>query len=433
MTPARYSRSAIVLHWAIALFLAFQLALGWRLGQMQNGPGLFAAYQLHKSVGISILMLSLARVAIRLIHPRPAPSGDELWAQRLAKCVHALLYGFMIGGPVTGWALVSTAKIKVPTLIFGIVPWPHLPLSATWRTVAESSHALIGWIGLSLIGLHIAGALRHQFVKGEDQLSRILPFAVKRPVAVTFGVLAILWCVHGAGWKIPFATQKAQISVPAAPAGPTPSEARPALPPVGVAGERAILEPPVVAVDQPAAKLPAPTIPKRADWEINSGGHLGFAATWANTPVPGKFSRWTGKIRFDPDALDQANIRIIVDLSSADTADSQRDAMLSGDSFFNTAVHPSGVYRTTKLKALGGDRYTATGILSLHGVTLPVPVNFTVTIKGESAHVAGAGSIDRTAFGVGSGQWAATDQIGGTVAISFNFSAQRAGGAGIRR
>ena len=110
MTLQRYSRTAIFLHWTIAFALAFQLALGWRLEDIPKGPGLFAAYQLHKSVGITILVLTLARIAIRIMRPRPALMADSVWAERLARAVHWLFYGVLLFGPLTGWIIVSTAE-----------------------------------------------------------------------------------------------------------------------------------------------------------------------------------------------------------------------------------------------------------------------------------------------------------------------------------
>src|SRR3546814_5891937 len=76
MTAPRYSYTAITLHWLIALLLAFQIALGWAL-EGNNGPELFARYQLHKSIGITIMLLSLARLAVRLFRTRPPARSEE--------------------------------------------------------------------------------------------------------------------------------------------------------------------------------------------------------------------------------------------------------------------------------------------------------------------------------------------------------------------
>src|SRR3990170_364530 len=101
---ARYSTGAILLHWLIALALAFQLALGFSMPKDERG---FALFQLHKSVGITILLLTLARLAWRVTH-RPPPAVEGGFNGFLAKAVHTLIYVFMVGMPLTGWAVVST-------------------------------------------------------------------------------------------------------------------------------------------------------------------------------------------------------------------------------------------------------------------------------------------------------------------------------------
>jgi cytochrome b561/polyisoprenoid-binding protein YceI len=412
MSYERYSRTAIFLHWSIALALAFQLALGWRLEDIPEGPGLFAAYQLHKSVGITILLLTIVRLLIRVMRKRPAPIADTIWAQRLTRAVHSLFYGVLLLGPLTGWAIVSTSKIQVPTLLFGIVSWPHLPIGRSWHEPFEGMHNLIAWAGLGLFVLHVAGALRHQFVKDENILGRMIPFITAAPVGkgrAAWGlglVLFAVWTAHGAGWQIPFST-------PAAPE----NEPSPAITPVRVAPEPAVVpdEPPEAgAVAQPLA-----------EWTVQPGGRLGFSATWAGSPISGHFGLWKSAIRFTPDAPEETTIRISVDLASVNTDDSQRDESLKGPDFFDVETHPKAVFTANGVRPLGRDRFEARGVLDLHGVRQPATLSFTMKIKGDMAQVSGTTKLDRTAFGVGSGEWAATDQIASGVGVTFNFSAKR--------
>jgi cytochrome b561/polyisoprenoid-binding protein YceI len=452
MTPARYSRTAMILHWVIALAIAFQLALGWRFDSMAKGPGLFTAYQLHKSVGITILVLSLVRLGVRLLRPRPVAAEDAGWAQLLSKSVHAALYGVMVFAPLTGWIIVSTAKIKIPTLLFGVIPWPHLPVPASWLDPAEGLHALLGFVGAGLIALHVIGALRHQFVKGEPMLARMIPFAGRSAGLAAALALGSLFAAHAAGWQMPFGS--AVMSVPVdtgdltnAVEGPLNTTALPQAPltnaTVASNTTSAVVDPatttpvteretPKISPPVPASLPPTPlgdpvkSIPQPiADWTVAPGGRLGYVASWAGIPVNGRFNSWSAKIRFSPDVLDQSTISVSVALASSSTSDSQRDATISGPDFFNIAAHPDATYSATKFRALGGNRYEADGALSLHGVTRPVKLVFTLKIEGDTARVSGSTRLDRTNFGVGSGDYAATDQIGGNVAVTFNFIARR--------
>jgi cytochrome b561/polyisoprenoid-binding protein YceI len=422
MHPIRYSRMAIFLHWAIALGLAFQIALGWRFEYEKPGGELFWLYQLHKSVGISILLLSLLRLAIRLMVERPSPEADSIWARRLSGAVHSGLYVVMIGGPLTGWLLVSTAKLRVPTLLFGMVPWPHLPFVAglegaarqNLHEIGENAHGIIAWIGIGLFALHVAGALRHQWLLRQPLMERMLPFATRRSrvlpslVAVTL-LIAAAWTVacviHAPAVKPPLAAVATPVSQPVEQAAPV------AVPEAAVAIEENV----TAAQIEPIAVR---------HWTVAPGGRLGFTAQWNNSPVIGSFSSWKADIAFDPAALDRSSIGVTIDLASAVSGDSQRDEALKGSEFFDTPTHPTARYETKSIKALGGDRYRANGTLTLKGVSKPLRLDFTVPIRDRKAIVKGHASLDRTLFGVGTGQWAGTGAIAADVAIDFAFTAR---------
>lgn len=413
MPTQRYSYTAITLHWLLALLLAFQIALGWAL-EGDNSPELFARYQLHKSVGITILLLSLARLALRLFAPRPPASEGPAWTRALAGTVHWLFYLVMILGPITGWLIVSTARVQVPTLLYGLFPWPHLPVGRSWHEPAEAIHGAMAWLAIGLFALHIAGALRHQWLLGKPELQRMIPFARGRAVAVAIGALALIGGAFVAGESVypdrarPAAPKAA--GAPVAPAAATPAPKTPAVEP---------------EAEEPAETEEEEDAQPLADWTVASGGRLGFTARWNGEAVNGKFGRWRAAIRFSPDELAKSNIRVTVDLASADTGDGQRDDSLKGSDFFDTGAHPNAVFTARDVRHLGGDRYEARGTLDLRGASRPATVRFTLRIEGDRARVSGTARLDRTAFGVGQGEWAATDAIAAAVDVAFAFTATR--------
>lgn len=419
MAPARYSRVAIALHWAIALALAGQVAMGLRLEHIPRGPELFWFYQLHKSIGITILLLSLARLGVRLVRGRPPGEPDSPLLARLASLVHAGFYLVMIGGPLTGWLLVSTSRIRVPTLLFHILPWPHLPVHEGARRavheIAETAHGALAWIGIGLFLLHVAGAVRHQLLLGEPLIERMLPGrgrfrSLWTATAAFAGLIALVLAAAGVGGLLQAPRQTALAAsarMAAIPATAPPSPAAPAAEPT-----------PSAATDEPPpAEVPA--------WTVSPGGALGFTARWTGQPIEGSFARWRANIRFAPEALDRSSIRVTVDLASASTGDGQRDQMLTGDEFLAAAAHPTAIFTADKIRSRGGDRYEARGTLELRGAKRPATLAFTLNIAGSRATVSGDARIDRTAFGVGIGEWAATDQIAAEVAIRFAFTAVR--------
>ena len=120
---ARYSTVAMTLHWLIALAMVFQVALGFAMPH--RGPHSFVPMQLHKSVGITILLLTLARLAWRVTHRPPSRRGG--WEGGLAGLVHWAFYAILILGPLTGWIIVSTAKLQVPTMFWASSTGPTCP------------------------------------------------------------------------------------------------------------------------------------------------------------------------------------------------------------------------------------------------------------------------------------------------------------------
>ena len=192
----RYSRGAILLHWLIAFALAIELAVGFGMPRDASG---FALFQFHKSLGITILVLTLVRIGWRLAYKSP-PALEGGLGGLLAKGVHLLLYVFMIGAPLTGWAVVSTSPIEVPTVLWGVLPLPHLPLDKALGEVFEEGHEIIAFLGMALFVLHVAGALRHHFLMKDAIMARMSPrgsagigLALLAGVLVAhFGTVAVL-------------------------------------------------------------------------------------------------------------------------------------------------------------------------------------------------------------------------------------------------
>jgi polyisoprenoid-binding protein YceI len=115
-------------------------------------------------------------------------------------------------------------------------------------------------------------------------------------------------------------------------------------------------------------------------------------------------------------------------LGSVKTGDAQRDATLPSDDWFAAAAHPQAVFTATRFEKSGPDRYVAHGTLQLKGVSKPQDLAFRLKITGDQAVVSGTASLDRTAFGVGQGEFAATDQIPGRVSVTVALKARRAPG-----
>ena len=184
----RYTILAIAFHWLIALGVLLLICIGLAMTKLTVTPmRQFQLYQLHKSIGVTVLLLSLLRLAWRFAHrPPPLPSMMPLLERRAASTTHCVLYGLMIGMPLTGWAMVSASRYNIPTVLYGLVPWPHLPILATLHGKApvEASlmqvHGYGAWLLIGLLVLHAGAALRHHVSLRDDTLWRMLPL-LSRP------------------------------------------------------------------------------------------------------------------------------------------------------------------------------------------------------------------------------------------------------------
>jgi cytochrome b561 len=103
---------------------------------------------------------------------------------------HFLLYAFMFALPLTGWALVSASVLNIPTVLYGILPWPDLPVLASLgdkapaETLLKRVHAYGAYALLALVAIHTAAALRHHFIIRDDVLSRMIPHLRRLPAVV---------------------------------------------------------------------------------------------------------------------------------------------------------------------------------------------------------------------------------------------------------
>ncbi len=181
----RYSVVAMALHWLTALCVIGLLIAGHVMTGFQDQLGLnltFQIYQLHKSFGVLVFALTALRIFWRLTHPAPPlPDGMAGYEVILAKVSHIGFYVLLVVMPLTGWAVVSAATFKIPTFLFNVVQLPHLAfLESTadpkaTEELTQLVHYILGWVMVALLGLHVAGALKHHFIVGDDVLRRMIP------------------------------------------------------------------------------------------------------------------------------------------------------------------------------------------------------------------------------------------------------------------
>ena len=181
----RYTRIAMLLHWVVAVLIFTNVALAWTwpsLADAQVRP----AIDLHKSIGITVLGLAILRILWRFGHrPPPLPQGYAGWESVTSHIVHWGLYAILFAMPLTGWILDSAYKDAAshPMFLYGLFQWPRLGFVMaldpdTKKAVHDgfgAAHEYIAYAIYALVGLHIAGALKHQWLDGTRELQRMWP------------------------------------------------------------------------------------------------------------------------------------------------------------------------------------------------------------------------------------------------------------------
>lgn len=175
LTPARYSRLSIALHWLmaacmVAVYACIELREFYPRGSdMRDGLKMW-----HFMLGLSILLLVIIRIAARLMASTPAilPEPPK-WQSLLAKAAHVFLYVMMIGMPIGGWLILSGEAKPIP--FFGLELPPLVAPDKDFAHSIEEIHETIGKIGYFVIGLHTVAALFHHYVMKDNTLRRMMP------------------------------------------------------------------------------------------------------------------------------------------------------------------------------------------------------------------------------------------------------------------
>ena len=169
----RYTRTAIALHWVIALAVIVQFTWGWWMqGIPKQPPGMRVdAYNLHKSVGLTILALMTVRLIWRLRHPAPALPAMPRWQARLAHVVHALLYVVLFVHPLAGY--LGSVYSGYPVRLYGMTLPAWGRNDPALKELFSSSHLVTSWVIAGAVALHVAGALKHAFVDRDGLLFRM--------------------------------------------------------------------------------------------------------------------------------------------------------------------------------------------------------------------------------------------------------------------
>ena len=462
----RYHAVAMWLHWLMAASILMLIAVGLTMESFPREIR-FTVYQMHKTFGILVLSLTLARLAWRLMNPPPPlPDGMNKFEQFAASGVHLAFYAVMIGMPLTGWLMVSASPTGLPTLLFnqpGLV-WPHVPgfagLDLEARQAAAKTfyqaHELLAFFTLGLLALHVGAAVKHHLVNRDGVLARMAPIA--GPTVAPTRSARGLWLVIAlpvallatgllAGRPVSATAPAAEASAPDPLAASTPASSE--------APAGSVVEPPPPAsTPEPAAPVvaepaeapppqsqttPAPTPgpdltvtpvapPPSAEpfvWRVQQAAStLGFSGTHDGNPFRGSFARFAADIRFNPEALDRSTVEVTVDLASAATGNPFYDTTLREADWLAVSRATEAVFSARRFTRTAPGSYIADGTLTLRGKTLPLRLPFSLTVDGDRAEMTAAVNLARLDWDVGRVSDATGAWVGLEIAVDVKVVAE---------
>ena len=401
-TPNSYGALSKGFHWLSALLILTTIPLGIvanDLAQQIRDPAIATTdadaaraalfFSIHKTLGVSIFCVALARILWALTQPRPGLlNGDRTAEARIAETVHWLLYGSLVAVPLSGW--VSHAA----TTGFAPIWWPFgqslpfVPKDETVAQTAASLHYLLQWVLVGALALHIAGALKHHFIDADATLRRMLP---------------------GHNRAIPSRAQ--------------PGHALPVLGALAVwagvlggAGALGWLAP------EGAARRTTALAAVEGDWRVEDGT-LTITILQLGAQVTGDFADWTAEIAYSETPGPHGKhggVSVIVAIPSLSLGSVTDQAM--GPGFFDAQTHPTASFEADILATEGG--HLARGTLTIKGKTVPVEMPFTLSLQGDRAQAQGRLGIDRRDFGIGLDTMNEAT-LGFGVEISFQLAATR--------
>lgn len=398
-TVASYGRVARVFHWLTAALIVTTFPLGLIAENLPYATSeeltlKAQVFSIHKTLGVTVFFVALARILWALTETRPAPvhPGRKL-ETFAAETVHWALYISLVLVPLTGWIHHAAVEGFAPILWPFGQNLPFVPKSEALGHIFGVAHGLFVWVLLAALALHIAGAVKHVLIDRDVTLARMVkgtpsmagePHKARAPI---FAAL-LLWAAAGfAAWEI------------SRPAGAIPAS----------------------PVSETAAA--ESTVPEAAagTWQVESGS-LALSVQQMGSAVAGSFATWTADITFDETPTDGRNGAVTVKIDTTSLSlGSVSDQAKSAD-FFDVANHPGATFTATIRP--DGTNYIAEGTLDLRGQVRPLSLPFTLTITGDTAVMKGETTIDRRDYNMGA-SFGDESQVGFSVLVTVELTAKR--------
>lgn len=403
-----YSFTFRLIHWLTAFLVFSLLFVGFIMVDTRFSQEKLLLYALHKSFGLLVLGLVVFRIIVKSLSvPVRTLKTSRMWERVLAKITHVLLYVILFSLPLSGWIMSSAGEF--PVSFFGL-PVPSLMgKDSAVFSLSRMFHTSVA-IGLvCLIGLHVAGALKHHILDRDTTLMRMTGLRIREySYRASFLVGMFFLIVYGG--LLFLVTQKLYSQNITMPESRNVQHERKNYPHSGV-----------------------DSLNSTPFWIIlKDKSRLSFEAVQYGQPFGGLFT-FDGEILFDPDHLEDSRIAIRVDIASIQTGSSERDSQALSSDWFDASKFSKAFFEAARFERLEAARFLAYGTLTVRSVRKEIQLPFSLRIFEQDgqrvAEVEAQISLNRLDFGIGQGEWQSTDTIGEEVKLSITVRARQEQGA----
>ncbi|MBI1300724.1 MAG: hypothetical protein GC137_03605 [Alphaproteobacteria bacterium] len=410
-----------IIHWSTALIIMGLLFLGFYMTTLDYSTDKLALYDLHKSFGLLILLLFVVRLAGYAVFPKPKPlETHKKWEKILSKSVHYLFYAVLIFLPMSGWVMSSAGEYAVK--FFGLNVPAIVVKDERLFNNSRDVHQIFAFILLAALFLHIAGAYKHHFIDRDETLERMTKAPMKVYVLIFLTGAIALFYLPTLGLVmydvsedlIEDLTDDSQDDRDK-DLKKRHKEKRETLKNKEKREERSDF-------------IKDNVLDSNTKWTIDpEQSVVTFTAKQYGQDFEGSFEIAQAEIFFDPEKLEQSRVRILMDIASINTGSKDKDSQAVSADWFHATEYPHAIFESENFEQTK-QGYVAKGTLTIRGNKRPLDLPFTLEFgkNDEGARTADMQanlSLNRLDYGVGQGQWAATDAIGGEIALDIYVSA----------
>ncbi len=375
--PPQWNSGSKLFHWLIAGLIFSAITVAILAGHWGDLGGTrkqqYWLFMLHKSLGLTVLLLAIGRLLWRLTHQRPAPLASHRHIERTAaEGAHFALYILLFLLPLSGWWLNSVAGIPLKYFLLFKVP-ALVAASLALEDLAKWVHNALAVALLIILSAHIAGALKHHLLDKDTTLQRMLPDSVLGKF--TGAVMALL--VIGMAGVFTFA-ELTETTTSNAPSQPIATN----------------------SVDAAAT-----------NWTTHDSSQLTFDVNVSGDKVEGLFKRFNAAVNFAPDSLGSSSIYATIFTESIFTDNSTRDEMLPEADWFSVQKHPIAEFKTGNIRDTGDGKYLADATLRIRDVTRNIEFPFHWQQSGDSATLTATVTLNRLDYQLGADEFGDAETI----------------------